>query len=812
MRLLPLLVVVSGFFNVAWCKRKLSASSLVTCMENSQLSATGFDVVFNPDDRSLHYSLDMVSEINSYIIADIEVWAYGFKIITKQLNLCSLNWKQFCPLLPGDVQVDSVEYISETYVKQIPGIAYQVPDIDAFVRVNVYNNVSEDIACIQAFFSNGKTVSQTGVKWATAVIAGIGLLCSAILSTFGNSNAASHISANTMSLFLYFQSVVVVSMEHVHRVPPIAAAWSENLIWSMGLIRISFMQKIFRWFVQSTGGTPTLYLTSKSISVLVQRSLDYLKFRNFHKREEDVLYGNEDVLIQRGIKRLGYRSKIENTSIVCTGFTFYLLCAYVLAGFIMASKYTIELCIRAGWLNHSRFLEFRRNWRTVLKGSLLRYVYIGFTQLTVLSFWEFMEHDSAAVIVIACLLLIQAVGLMLWAAFRTIKFARLSMSQRKNPAAILYGDQVVLDKYGFFYTMFNATHYWWSCVILCYILFKAFFISFAQASGKTQSLALFIVDLFYFVALIYYQPYLDRPTNILNILISTVTVVNSFLFMFFSDLFGQPMAVASVMGWVFFIMNAAFSLILLILILVFVSMVIFSRNPDLRFRPARDDRTSFQRSSQINGNLNKSAAAELVALGDAAKNHDENWEEELYNQQKLQKEQSMSGLDYSDEKIATSATNSEEQNGDGNKMSLAEKLKRKLSLKRNKSTSSRNNTSNPVGGEQGAPLTSLSREPSTESASPAKKNYPGTHKRQESESKNGLIASYRNGGHEEAFADPLVETSSNGSLEYTDTTGRALDTNFPRDESMNTVSAAHGTATSSADLFTHKNNSYYDRL
>ena len=248
------------FITPAHARRKLSASSLVTCMENSQISPQTFNVTFNPDDRSLRYTLDLNTEISGKVIAHVQVYAYGFMIIEKDVDLCDIGWKQFCPLYPGQLKVDSVQYISSTYTKEIPGIAYQVPDIDAVVKVIVRDqSTGEQVSCLQASFTNGKTVSQTGVKWATAVIAGLGLLIAAMLSTFGNSNAASHIAANAVSLFLYFQSVVVVSMQAVERMPPIASAWAENLAWSMGLIRIKFMQQIFRWYVQLTGGTPTTY-------------------------------------------------------------------------------------------------------------------------------------------------------------------------------------------------------------------------------------------------------------------------------------------------------------------------------------------------------------------------------------------------------------------------------------------------------------------------------------------------------------------------------------------------------------------------
>ncbi|CAD6627417.1 HLJ1_G0032190.mRNA.1.CDS.1 [Saccharomyces cerevisiae] len=772
--LIGLIILLASKVNLAEAKRKLVATSLVTCMENSQLSANSFDVVFNPDDRSLHYDLDMSTQIDSYIFADIDVYAYGFKIITKNVDLCSINWKQFCPVHPGNIQIDSIEYISSEYVNEIPGIAYQVPDIDAYARVKITNNVSEYLACIQIYFSNGKTVSQIGVKWATAVVAGIGLLLSAILSTFGNSTAASHISANTMSLFLYFQSVVVVAMQHVHRVPPIAAAWAENLVWSMGLIRISFMQRIFRWYVQSTGGTPSLYLTSTSMSVLAQRSWQYLMELPLIKRATNVLYGNANTLIFRGIKRLGYKMGIENTSIVCTGFTFFVLCGYVLAGFIIVFKCCVELATRLGWIQKARFWEFRKQWRMILKGALLRYIYIGFVQLTILSFWEFTERDSPAVIVIACLFILLSCGLMLWAAWRTFFFARRSVALYNNPAALLYGDEYVLHKYGFFYTMFNANHYWWNIVLLSYIFVKSLLVGFAQASGQTQVLFMFILDLFYFVAIIYYKPYLDRPTNIMNILIATVTVVNSFLFMFFSDLFNQSYKVAAIMGWIFFIMNAAFSFILLMMILAFAGMMLFSKNPDLRFKPAKDDRTSFQRNTmKPEGTVNRSVANELLALGNVAKDHDDNSDYESNDtgvNDELKQAQ--------DETTPTTVTSS-----DDNKPTFSEKILSKFSRPKNENAST-DALRVEAPKQQTFPhnLTNLSRENLSTLGS---KPYPG-HTRSQSDAHNGLINSFEE-EDTSSNTDPFHDSTEGDLLDTSSSDGGFRSQNYVRDDSINSL-------------------------
>lgn len=66
------------------------------------------------------------------------------------------------------------------------------------------------------------------------------------------------------------------------------------------------------------------------------------------------------------------------------------------------------------------------------------------------------------------------------------------------------------------------------------------------------------------------------------------------------------------MGVIFFIYNAAFSTILLIIVLVATAISLFAKNPDTRYQPMRDDRGSFIKSqSQL--------TTELDALGATAR-------------------------------------------------------------------------------------------------------------------------------------------------------------------------------------------------
>lgn len=66
------------------------------------------------------------------------------------------------------------------------------------------------------------------------------------------------------------------------------------------------------------------------------------------------------------------------------------------------------------------------------------------------------------------------------------------------------------------------------------------------------------------------------------------------------------------MGVAFFVINAAFALILLILVLIASVYAIVSKNPDTRYQPMRDDRGSFIKSQT-------QLTTELDALGATAR-------------------------------------------------------------------------------------------------------------------------------------------------------------------------------------------------
>lgn len=657
----------------------IKSSALLSCMANSQFSASTFDVTFFPNNSSVSLDVNAISLIDSNVTAEILVSAYGIVVANKTIDLCSLNVAEVCPLQPGHIDVLTNQDLSKSITDNIPGVAYSIPNLDGQVQVTVYgtDDMSTPLACLIATLSNGKTVQTKYASIAIGVICALGLLSAGIMSIMGYHSTAAHIASNTVSLFLYFQSVAIISMMAVYRLPPIAAAWAQNFQWTMGLMKLTFMQNIFAWYVQATGGTALNILPNKdalSIEVskrditgilpmlgnmmkstsersqlarnifqsLSGRSLvsEYAGLIDAHSeaaspnlftRSTSTVVANtttdeassslgSETLILRGIARVAYLAEIELSNVFLTGLTFFVVLGVFFFLFLAIFKGCCELLVKFGAMHPERYAEYRRDWRNIAKGLLFRLVLVGFPQLSVLCLWELTEHDSVAVVILAVLTYLIVFVVLVLAAYKVITIAKQSVREHNNPAYILFSDANVLDRWGFLYIQFRATAYYFVVPMLIYTFSKSCFIAFGQQAGKVQALGILIIETVYCIGLIWLKPYMDRTTNSFNIAIATICFLNSIFFLFFSALFSLPNYVSSFMAVAFFILNAVFSLILLIMIIVSCIWALFSRNPDTRYQPMKDDRISFMPDNGGNGAEKAFQSTELNALGETARN------------------------------------------------------------------------------------------------------------------------------------------------------------------------------------------------
>ncbi|KAI1383617.1 TRP-domain-containing protein [Hypoxylon trugodes] len=633
----PLLAAIS-FASVilpATAERILQSTSLNVCQENSGFSASLFSVVYNPSEGRAHVNITALSTIEAKVIFDIDISAYGYSFLHTVINPCDVGLAGFCPMLSGKLGDPFVLDVPPGSTSNIPSIAYDFPDLDAKVRIYINatdgDQAGHNVACVEALVSNGQTVDLVGVKWASAVVAGLALASSALLSGLGHTNAASHVAANALSLMSYFQSQAMIGLVGIP-LPPVVQSWTQDFQWSMGIINVNFLERIFTWYQRSTGGTPSTLITQvdslATVSVEVQKRAVSLFRRgaamlpralveqgsNLMKRGNvQTQYGS---YIVYGIQRVAFRAGIESTNLFLTGLVFFYLVMAFTALFVVAFKGICELAAKQRWIKGDTFLEFRNGWRTVLKGILFRMALIGHAPVTILCFWEFTQSDSPAEMVLAVFFLLALNGVLAWAAYKVIRIAHRSVTLHRNPAYILFSDPLTLNKWGFLYIQFRASAYYFIVPLLGYIVVKALFISFAQNSGIVQAIAFMLIEAAALIAASVLRPWMDKKTNSFNIAIYAVNFINSIFLLIFTDVFNQPGIVTGVVGVVLWILNAACTLVLLLMLIITTGIVIFHGNPDGRYKFMADDRTSFMKSQSQLATTTELDALAMTARGE----------------------------------------------------------------------------------------------------------------------------------------------------------------------------------------------------
>ena len=550
--------------SVASAEYLLQSTSLDQCggspSGSAGFTANLFNVIFTPGNRTLSYDINAISSIAGKVTAEVNVIAYGLLAINQTINPCAPENKGFatlCPLNPGTIPLNSNSQLGQDVVNKIPGIAYTIPDLDATVRIRIKRQSDAvEIACVEAHLSNGQTVDQTGVQWTTAIIAGLGLLASAVTSGLGHSNTAAHVAANALSLFGLFQSQAIIGMTSVD-MPPIVQSWTQDFQWTMGIIEIDFMQTACTWYQRATGGTPSTIIANLQVqSVQVyRRSMEGVELMG--RAIGDIVarggYSMPRILSKRdalatqqptvsGITRVGFRSRIEPTNIFLTGLGFFVAFIVAVAFAIVAFKGFCELATKRGWFKGDKFQDFRTGWKVVLKGILFRIILIGYTQMAVLCLWELTVRDSAAEVVLAIFYFLAMSAALFWAALKVIRIAKRSVSLHKNPAYILYSDPTALNKWGFLYVQYRATAYYFIFPQLAHVLIKSMFVALGQGSPVAQSIGLLIVEATWLITVSIMRPWMDKKTNSFNIAIAAVNFLNTIFLLIFTDVFNQPVS------------------------------------------------------------------------------------------------------------------------------------------------------------------------------------------------------------------------------------------------------------------------------
>lgn len=428
----------------------IGTSSLKPCMANSGITATFVDVSFHTNTSTLHFDINAYSTISGNVQVLMTVYAYGFKAFTQEFDPCQRpDWTQLCPMSPQPIQVNSNQGLGIDLVSQIPAVAYQVPDLDAYIRIQIVSADAQKtlLACVDAQLSNGVTVEQGAVSWLTAFVGGGALLwvifvisCSDPTLPYYNLTTAKF-AAYSFAFYTLLQHQALIGMTSVP-LPPIVSAWTQNFVWAVGVVEMNFMQRFFNWYIRSTGGhRSSLFNQITTTSVLVMKR-DLSKVRRgiglasgvgknaLRRRVANLESTSQDAssyqpLMVKGIERVAFKAGIEQTNLFLTSYSMYIIFAFVVVVFFLAFRGIVELMVKKPKMGmQNKLAVFREHWKSMLKKVVLCLIMMGYPALIALSLWELTMRDSPAVVVLAVVIFLAMTGLMAAAVFRLYMLLR----------------------------------------------------------------------------------------------------------------------------------------------------------------------------------------------------------------------------------------------------------------------------------------------------------------------------------------------------------------------------------------------------
>lgn len=118
-----LLLLAASALPLASAERIIESKSLNPCQSNSSFAATLFNVAFTPNNRSLAFNIQGVSNIAGKVNAELELLVYGYSAMKTDLNPCdNKELEGMCPMNSGNIKIKSNIDITPDVMSQIPGM------------------------------------------------------------------------------------------------------------------------------------------------------------------------------------------------------------------------------------------------------------------------------------------------------------------------------------------------------------------------------------------------------------------------------------------------------------------------------------------------------------------------------------------------------------------------------------------------------------------------------------------------------------------------------------------------------------------
>ncbi|TFY82362.1 hypothetical protein EWM64_g1648, partial [Hericium alpestre] len=537
----------------------LFTSSVSYCSPPETLLVQQFDIAYFPVNNSIVFNVSVASvEQNVNVSANIFLNVYGSHPFNITLDICTLLNGALCPLpvynfigaetlpLPPSINVAS----------HIPGIAYQIPDLEAFAQLTLADAKTGELkACIQSTLSNGWSTHQPGVAWATGGI-GFLALASAVWHSFTPGTIA---PLRLLDLFALYQAIASSSFLNLNY-PVIFRAYTLNFSWAMGLFAqspTSSMQRSINHMRNITGGA--LPNGSGSSIALINRRLSpynsppsrralvpdtfrsalsafpavdiakligpsnsspvtELSVGNATRLSSDTSGNVQTVsqdasnVLQAGIpiyvNTIGIATANAFMTVFFTGLIL-LACSLAALGILYGVFFLVQRSGKSSdWVKQSmsRYPTFARTWG-------IRIVFICFYPLLVFVFYQWTLHDSWLSDLISAITFVALSGLVGFAALRVALYAHKS-----SP----YNLFIDLPSFEPLYGKYRVERYYFYLLPLAAIVLRSLFTAFSHANGTVAIIAIIIIEGLLAISIMVFRP---TPTRRGDVFSSTIAIM-----------------------------------------------------------------------------------------------------------------------------------------------------------------------------------------------------------------------------------------------------------------------------------------------
>ncbi|KII92274.1 hypothetical protein PLICRDRAFT_50692 [Plicaturopsis crispa FD-325 SS-3] len=539
----------------AFAKEKsLFTSSVTYCEPPETLLIQQFDIAYIAANSSVSFNISAASvQPNVNVSANILVNIYGIQPVNFTLDLCSVFSGALCPLpMYNFTGVDSIALPSSIDVnKHIPGIAYQVPDLEAFAQLQLIEQSTGDLkACVQATLSNGWSMRQEAAEWSAGGIALLAL-ASAVWQSWSPEALAPYRLLDLMYLYQFIGTSALLNLNY----PSAYRAFAINFAWAMGLFESDHVQNSINAMRHNTGGdladatgsavslvnrklspynSDVAAASSSFASSISRRAADFVdldRFRNLvtsagNVREivatavATVTTASSNVL-EAGVPIYVNSVKVATANAFMTVFLTALMVAAVALTALGLGYLGLLAAIRSSKGNTERLMEVKYGYMSYARAWCLRLCLIALSPILIFTFYQWTLKDSWASVLLSVLTLLFIAGAILYPTFLTMRLAR-----RSTPYSLLTNPEHHAS-YGPLYGQYRNPRFYFFLAVLAAMLLKALFVAFAKANGLVQLVLMLIVEVFLLLAQIVLKPHKMRGGDVLGTYLGVVRVVST---------------------------------------------------------------------------------------------------------------------------------------------------------------------------------------------------------------------------------------------------------------------------------------------